>query len=167
MDGLLISDILLHGLILSIGISLIILGGTAVNPRMMLNEYPPEIQARVPPITTAEKRGQILVMVCFLGFMLLVLIYSNAQVVARSGEASFVPLFVNTYLVFEIFNLFDLIVLDYWVLLVLKPKFLFIEGVESLEEYQPFTHHLKGFYKGLLIGLVLSLIIAAICTLLL
>ncbi len=167
MNGLLISDILLHGLILSIGISVIILGGTALNPRIVLNDYPPEIQALVPPITQAEKRGQALMTICVLGFLLLVAIYSNVQVVTRSGEALFLPLLVNSYLVFEIFNLFDLIVLDYFILLVLRPKFLFIEGVDSLAQYQPFAFHLKGFFKGLGIGFVLSLVIAAVCTILL
>jgi hypothetical protein len=79
---------------------------------------------------------------------------------ARTGQAAFLPLFLGTYLVFEIVNLFDLLVIDYLVLLVLKPKSLFIPGALALVQEQGYGFHFKGFLKGSVLGVVLSAAIA-------
>src|SRR5262245_46492891 len=109
MNGLLFSQIIIDGLILSIGLSMIILGGMTLNPRLMAQDYPPEVKAQIPALNASEKKQQAVMGILFWVFALGLLGYSNAQLVARSGENAFVPLFVNTYLVFEIANLFDLV----------------------------------------------------------
>jgi len=162
MDGLSIGQIIIHGLILSIGGSIIILGGMYLNPRVMLRSYPKEIKEQLPPQTDAEKKQTIIMAVIAYSFMLGTIFYSNAQLVARTGDAQFLPVFLNTYLVFEVLNLFDLLVIDYLVTMILKPKALFIPGVEGMEQYNTFSHHFRGFLIGLVVGLVLSLIISLI-----
>lgn len=162
MNGLSVGAIILHGVILSIGLSVINLAGMYLNPRIMLQDYPKEIQAQVPPQTNAEKRQQAIMGIFFFGFALALIFYSNAQLVARAGQTEFLPIFLNTYLVFEIFNLFDLLVLDYLVMMVLKPKFLFIPGSEHMEQYNTFGFHFRGFLIGLIIGFVASGIISFI-----
>jgi hypothetical protein len=42
MNGILLGQIVAHGLILSFGLSMIILGGMTLNPRLMVQDYPPE-----------------------------------------------------------------------------------------------------------------------------
>lgn len=146
MNGLSVLHILRDGLVFSIGLNIILLGGMYLNPRIMLTDYPPQIQAQLPPMTAVEKRQQAIMGILFWGFALIVLFYSNAQLVARSGgEAAFLPLFLNTYLVFEIFNLVDLLVLDYLILMVLKPRSLFVPRAERMEQYHTFTFHFKVF----------------------
>ena len=162
MNALSLGQILAHGLILSIGGSIIILGGMYLNPRIMLRSYPKEIKAQVPPLTGAEKKQTIIMAILAYGFMLTVIFYSNAQLVARAGDAEFLPIFLNTYLVFEVLNLFDLLILDYLVTMILKPKALFIPGVEGMEQYNTFRHHFRGFLIGLGVGLVLSMVISII-----
>ena len=162
MNGVSFSLILVHGLILIFGLSFIVLGGMTLNPRLMLTDYPPEVQAHLPPMTAPEKKQQHIMGVFFFVFALGLLLYSDAQLIARSGEKSFLPLFVNTYLVFVVANLFDLMVLDYLILIVLKPKFLFVPGAEALEQYNTFTYHFKGFLKGMVYGIVLSLVVALV-----
>src|SRR5450432_2928852 len=98
MDGLSIGQIALHGFILSIGTGIIVLGGMTLNPRLMLTDYPPEIKARLAPMNASEKRQQAVLGILFFGYTLAVLFYSNAQVVARSGQAEFLPLLINTYI---------------------------------------------------------------------
>ncbi|MCA0453834.1 MAG: hypothetical protein LCI00_07670 [Chloroflexi bacterium] len=167
MNGLLLSQIIVHGLILSVGLSVIILGGMTINPRLMVQDYPPEIKAQLPPMTASEKKQQAVMGLLFWAFALGVMGYSNVQLVARSGENAFIPLFINTYLVFEIANLFDLLVLDYLIVMVLKPTFLFVPGVENLAQYNTFAFHFKGFLKGLMMyGVVIGLVVALVSTLL-
>lgn len=162
MNGLSLGQILVHGIILSIGGSMIILGGMYLNPRIMLRSYPKEIKAQVPPLTDAEKNQTIIMAILAYGFMLGVIFYSNAQVAIRAGDAEFLPIFLNTYLVFEVFNLFDLLILDYLVTMILKPKALFIPGVEGMEQYNTFRHHFRGFLIGLIIGVVLPSFVLAV-----
>lgn len=164
MNGLLVSQIVIDGLILSIGLSAIILGGMTLNPRLMAQDYPPEIKTQISPLNAAEKKQQVVMALLFWVFALGLLGYSNAQLVARSGENAFVPLFINTYLVFEIANLFDLVVMDYLIIMILKPRFLFVPGVENLAQYNTFTYHFKGFLKGLMYGAVIGLVVAAVST---
>ena len=135
---------------------MLVLGGLYLNPRLMLASYPAEVQAVQPPLTPAEKRQQLVFGILVWGYALGGLLYFNAQLTARSGLAAFLPLFLSTYLVFEIVNLFDLLVIDYWLLLVLKPKSLFIPGTLVLAQEQGFAFHLKGFLKGSVLGAVIS-----------
>lgn len=165
MNGLILTQILIDGLIISVVVNAIILGAMLLNPRIMLSDYPPEIQAHVPPMTKPEKQQQAVLGVFFIGATLVGLFYSNWQLVGRSGEVAFLPLFLNTYFVFVFCNLWDLLVLDYFVLIVLKPKALFVDGIEQYAHYNNFTYHFRGFLKGLIIGLVLSLIVSLISTL--
>jgi hypothetical protein len=164
MNGLIPTQILIDGLIISLVVSAIILGGMLINPRVMLSDYPPEIQAHVPPMTASDKKQQAVLGVFFIGFTLIGLFYSNWRLVGRSGEVAFLPLFLNTYLVFAFCNLWDLLILDYFIHIILKPKALFVEGVERYAHYNTFAFHFKGFLRGLLIGLVLSLIVSLIST---
>lgn len=163
MTDLSFSAILLHGIILSIGMGLIILGGMSLNPRIMLSDYPPNIQAQVPQMNSEDKRQQKILGVFFWGFALAVFFYSNSQLAARSGgQLSFGATFLNSYLVFQISNLFDFLVLDYLILTVLHPKFLLIPEVNTSMLAGTTRFHFIGFLKGLLIGAVFAAIIALI-----
>jgi hypothetical protein len=162
MEGLSTAYILQFGIVFSVGFALIALGALYLNPRIMLASYPKEVQARLPPLTPSEKRQQTVLGIFVWGYALVGLFYANAQFAARSGQAAFLPLFLNTYLVFEIVNLFDLLVIDYLVLLVLKPPSLFIPGTLALGQDHGFGFHFKGFLKGSVLGVVISAVIALI-----
>jgi hypothetical protein len=69
--------------------------------------------------------------------------------------------------VFAVFNLVDLLVIDYLLLLVIKPAFLFIPGTAALSQAHGFGFHFKGFLKGLAIGGVLGAVVALLAALLL
>jgi hypothetical protein len=127
----------------------------------MLASYPKEVQAQQPPLTSSEKKQQIGLGILLWGYILVGLFFSNIQL-ARSGQTAFLPLFLNTYLVYEIVNLFDLLVIDYLVLLVLKPPSLFIPGTIDLVQDQGFVFHFQGFLKGSVVGAVISAAVAFI-----
>lgn len=163
MNDLSFSTIFLHGILLSIGMGVIILGGMSLNPRIMLSDYPPQIKAQVPPMTSEDKRQQKILGIFFWGFALAIFFYSSSQLAARSGgQLSFGAAFLNSYLVFQISNLFDFLVLDYLILTVLHPKFLLIPEVNASMLAGTTRFHFIGFLKGIVIGVVLAAIIAII-----
>lgn len=73
---------------------------------------------------------------------------------------SFSGYFLLAYGIFFVANLWDLLILDYLVLLKLRPRFL--ELPDTLY-YTTFRPHLRGWARGLLFGIVSSLLAALVC----
>ncbi len=154
---------------MSIGLSIVIIGSLRFNPRLWLQDYPPEIKALVEPITPTEKRQQRMVSVLFLAVPIAVLFFSIMRLHAENnGNPSFLTLFLNIYGVLMIFNLFDLLILDYLLLTIIKPRFAIIPGSEGVDEQSLhlYRFHFVGFLKGCIILAVVSVVVASLVTLL-
>ncbi len=78
----------------------------------------------------------------------------------HQGNLSFLAAFLNAYAIFTFFNLFDLLVLDYLVMIGLQPDFVVLPGTEGMASYHDYFFPFIGFLKGLGIGLIPSLLIA-------
>ena len=157
-----LSSLLTDALITSVVFTLSIGAILWYNPRLMLHDFPKDIQALVPPKTATEKRlSQILfvpVMVLFIGLPL----YQVLALKASSGGV--LPLwtaFVYAYGIFFLVNLWDLVVMD-WIGMRLfvnpqKPPF---PGSEGAAGWRDDAFHFRGFLKGCVIGLVMMLPVA-------
>jgi hypothetical protein len=77
--------VLIDGAILSIGLSIVLIGTLYFNPRLFLHDYPKEIQAKVPPLTLCEKRDRWIVFVLFIGVTVGALAYSMTGLRAAYG----------------------------------------------------------------------------------
>lgn len=74
---------------------------------------------------------------------------------------TFVGTFIHMYIFFLVINIYDLIVID-WLLFCQKKKFR-IAGTEHLDkEYRDYFYHFKVFLRGIVFGLVISFVVAAI-----
>jgi hypothetical protein len=62
------------------------------------------------------------------------------------------------YAIFVLVNLYDLIVLDY--ILVVRHRPSFITGLPDTPYYTTMKPHVQGFVRGLVVGIVLSLVSA-------
>lgn len=71
---------------------------------------------------------------------------------------SFLGMWAVAYAIFFLVNLYDLIVLDY--ILVVRHRPSFISGLPDTPYYTTMTPHVQGFARGLIIGVVISLISA-------
>jgi len=71
---------------------------------------------------------------------------------------SFLEMWAMAYAVFFLANLYDLVVLDY--ILVVRHRPGFISGLPDTPYYTTMKPHVQGFARGLVIGIVLSLISA-------
>ena len=149
-----INKILLDGALLSILASISILGILRFNPRLFLQDYPDEIQATVPPKTDGEKRQSLITGIPFLLILLAVPFISTLILKHESGDTiPFITLFINAFGVAFLFNLVDLLLLDWLLFCYITPMFLVIPGTEGMGEYKDYGFHFRAF----LIGTALSI----------
>ena len=159
------SAILLEGATLSVALTLVILGSLAFNPRLWRQDAPPRARALSAPLTDAERRERSVVASFVVLVIIGVSVWSASRLLTRQGPAvSYATAFGHFAGVFLLFNLFDLIVLDWFVLLVLRPRFLTrfsVPGLSYEETVGTFGYHLMGFVKGLGFVVVMSALAAS------
>ena len=129
------------------------------NPIKTIYNYPPKIQERVKSIQKYEDKIptnknkiviKLLASIIFLIIICIVLRYIN-------GYTTFLDSFKYGFLLWTIVNLWDVIVLD--IIWFCHDEQFVIEGTEDMvDEYHNYLFHIKGFF----IGEGLALIICAI-----
>ena len=161
--SLIISHALLYGVILSGVLFTLILGLVRINPEIMLKDYPPDIQAKYGSMSERSKRQRIpvaiLVLVVMIGIVTLSFkgLGTNAQ-----GDLSFFTAFIHLFVMFSVFNLLDWLILDWLIVVTIRPSFIILPGTEGLAGYEDCGFHFRGFLIGTVITLVASLLVAAI-----
>jgi hypothetical protein len=153
------------GAVLSLAVGAVILGSLAYNPRLWINDAPARVRQLAAPLTPAERRDRMIVGIVFLLTVIGLTMWSAARLAARHGEPlPFMTALAHFLGVFFIFNLFDLVVIDWLVVLVLRPAFLRRLSVPELayeETVGGYAYHFRAFLKGMGVIVVLSLIAAA------
>lgn len=162
-----LNRMLMDGTLLSLGLGVLVLGSLYYNPRLWLQDYPAPIRAKAPPQTLTEKRQQRLLMIPLLLLMFGLPLYSTYQLrLENGGSISFITAYLNTFVVTNIFNLFDAVVLDLLILTFMKPKFAVIPGAEGMEYlYHDWNMHLRNYLKGIVFCAVFSLPITVVAML--
>jgi len=134
-----------------------------IGPRMLLQDYPREIQNVVPPKTQKEKSQGIFfaipIILVMIGYPIVVSWYY------RPAEPHFVYYFVVTWGMMLVFNVFDLLVLDWIMFCWITPKFMVIKGTEGHAGYKNYFFHFIGFLKGIVITGIIGLIAAGVMSL--
>ncbi len=157
-----LSKMLLDGLILSTLASAFIVITLRLNPRIWLQDYPEDIQARVPPKTEQEKRFSLILGIPFLLLLVAGPLISTLALEARHPEsATFFPLAVNAFGVAFVFNVVDWLILDWLMFCTLTPRFIVIPGTEGADGYKDYSYHFRGFLIGTVFSAVVGLIIGA------
>src|SRR5262245_49599674 len=105
---------LAYGVVLSGIFCPLLLGLLWSNPEILLNDYPPDIKAKHGPMSARSKR-QRLPVAAFLGAIgLAVVAASSVDVRANfDGDIPFLTAFVHLFVMFSVFNLADLLLLDW------------------------------------------------------
>ena len=152
--------IIIYGISCSLILSIVIFVMLWRNPRLLLQEYPPEVQQRVPPKTRAEKRESacwaILIFVLMLAFPL------GAAFSAKVAHHNFLEVFFSALGVLVLFNLVDLLIMDWLIVCTITPSFLVIPGTEGMAAYKNYAMHFRGFLLGTGISVLLSLLLATL-----
>ncbi len=158
-----IIGVLRDGLILSALVSLFVLISLRINPRLFLQDYPKDIQGAVPPKTPRGRLLSTIISIPFLVALLAVPLLSTWVLKLHTGgQVSFAALFLNAFGVAFVFNLVDLLLIDWLLTCTLTPKFVVIPGTEGMAGYKDYAFHVRGFLIGTLVSAAIGLIIAAL-----
>jgi hypothetical protein len=158
-----IYKIILDGLFLSGIASIFILVTFRLYPRLWRQDYPPDIQDLVPPKTFKEKQISLIVGIPFLILLFTFPLISTWMVkTQQTGESSFTLLAVHAFGVAFVFNLVDLLVLDWLIFCLITPKFIVLPGSEGAKGYKDYWFHFRGFLIGTVFSAILGVVIGAI-----
>ncbi|HWE53325.1 MAG TPA: hypothetical protein VG273_26265 [Bryobacteraceae bacterium] len=114
------------------------------NPRLFLQHFYREIREVVPPKSKKERRISVI-----LGLLMGVPFISGLLWrTATLGVHSFWQFFAYVFGVLFIFNLVDLIILDWLIVCWFKPRWVVLPGTEHIVVRNPYLHHFKGFLAG-------------------
>jgi len=152
--------IIIYGIPCSFILSIVILAMLLYNPRLLLQDYPKDVQQKVPPKTPAEKRASAawatVIFLVMLAFPL------AAALSAKATQYNFLAVFLSAFGVAFLFNLVDLLIMDWLIVCTITPKFLVIPGTEGMAGYKNYAMHFKGFLIGAGVSVVLSLLLATL-----
>lgn len=158
-----ISHALTYGVILSGVLFTLTLGLVWINPEIMLNDYPPDIQAKYGPMSDRSKRQRIPVAIFFVVVLVGIVVQSFMGVDTYVGDdIPFLAAFVHLFVMFSIFNLLDWLILDWLIVVTIRPRFMILPGTEGLPGYADYGFHFRGFLIGSAITFFTSLLIAGV-----
>jgi hypothetical protein len=153
---------LAYGAAMSGIISVLLIGALWLNPEIMLNSYPPDIRKKYGPMNQRTKPQRLLVAL-LLGAVGLGIVATSFREVRTNaaGNIPFLNAFVHLFVMFSVFNVVDLLLLD-WPLVAIVPSFFVLRGTEGMPGYKDYGFHFRGFLIGIVIVLVISGLVAGI-----
>lgn len=132
-------------------------------PINTLYNYPPKVQERVKSLEEYKDKiptqknkvvAKIFALILFLVIIVFVLRYIN-------GYTTFIESFGYGFLLWTVVNLYDAIVLD--IIWFCHDKHFVFKGTEDMvKEYHDYWFHIKGFFVGELLALIICTISGAI-----
>jgi hypothetical protein len=160
---ILLGHSLWFGLILSLVLGILIWGSIYINPEIWLNDYPPDIRAKYGPASEKAKKQKKILVAIFFPTFLAVLFVSMFQIPGVTGNRlAFLPVFLNLFVILMVLNLIDLLIFDWLIGIVIRPRFMILPGTEGMAGYQDYGFHLRGFLIGIPGFGILSLVLAGI-----
>lgn len=158
-----INKIIIDGVVLSLLASLFIVITMRLNPRIWLQDYPKDIQDKVPSKTQKEKKLSLMLGIPFLILLVAVPFVSSLTLnLENNGNISLFLLFLNAFGVASIFNLVDLLLIDWVMFCTITPRFVVIPGTEGMAGYKDYFYHFRSFLIGMATSAATGLIIASI-----
>lgn len=153
---------LMYGGVLSVVLCVLLLGVLWINPEILLNDYPPDVRKKHGPMSERSRRQKAPVAIVIGAVALGIVIASLSSVRENGGgKIPFLTAFVHLFVMFSVFNLVDLLLLD-WPLVAITPRFFVLPGTEGSAGYKDYWFHFRGFLIGVVLILVASVAIASV-----
>lgn len=133
-----------------------------INAEMILNDYPPDIRAKYGTMSEATRKQANLMTLPLLATLGLIVALGLGQLREISGALTFVETLVVSTVIFQMWNLLDLILLDWFLLMTLKPKFMILPGTEGMAGYRDYMFHFRKFLNGIVFTFILALAVTVI-----
>ena len=141
-------------------VAMLIIG--RINAEMILNDYPPDIRAKYGAMSEATRKQANLMTLPLLATLGLVVALGLGQLREISGALTFIETLIVSTVIFQMWNLLDLVLLDWFLLMTLKPKFMILSGTEGMAGYRDYGFHFKKFLNGIVFTFILALVVTVI-----
>jgi len=171
LDGALIgtvSELLVHalwsGLALSLYLGSAFIALSFLNPEMWLGDYPPDIREAWGPMSPAARRQKWLLGVPVLAIALGMIVLATAQI-RGVPPPSFGEVWLHTFVMLSVFNLVDLLVIDWLLFVRVRPAFVVLPGTEGMAGYDDYGFHARAFLVGTAGIAIFSMIVAGVAVL--
>jgi hypothetical protein len=152
-----------YGLLLSIWMSGIIFASLYLCPKIWLGDAPPDIQQAVGPMSPRDQQIKRWLGLVTMGGVVALLVHSIVRLTAQAnGHANFFDVALSSFLIIQVFNVVDLVLIDWLVVVTLRPSFVLLPGTEHLAGYRDYGFHFRAFLKGVAGSFLASLGIAAV-----
>lgn len=162
------SDILVHavwwGLGLSAYLSVAFVGLCVVDAEMWLGDYPPDIRKAWGPMSPEARRRRWLLGLPVLAIALGLVALATLDLGGRPPP-SFLDLWVHTFALLTVFNVIDLVLIDWLLFVKIRPSFVVLPGTEGLAGYDDYGFHFRAFLQGTLGIAVFAIVVASLATL--
>lgn len=168
MSGEVLVNALVFGVILSAVMSVVVLGSLRLDARMWAPSYPEDIQKRFGQMSPQARRKRVaLVVLVYATLVALLWLAIRGLPELPGGSWTFVQIYVTAWIVLMTLNLVDWLVLDWFVLMTLKPRWIILPGTDaSMAGYHDYDRHFRGFLKGLVGITIFSAVVAGVALLL-
>ncbi|KMP29559.1 hypothetical protein [Bacillus wiedmannii] len=151
------------GVIMSIVLSVMILGSLYYNPRLSLTEYPKDIQKVVFPKSIYEKKQTIYFNIAYNAILFGTPVVST-YMLHKYEKLLYIDAYLHTFGILMIFNLVDLFIIDWLIFCWITPRFVVIPSTEGMKGYKDYKFHLRGAIVGTQFLAIVSLFLAGIAT---
>ena len=159
---LLFYDALIYGLVLSLSLTILTVISGAIALDMFVGDYPPDIQQRYGPMSPRAARLRPYVAALLFTAVLVVPILGLFTLQADIEYVPFLPALAFSGSTLLVFNIFDLIILDWLFFCTIQPRSMVLPGTEGMAGYRDYRFHFIGFLKGLGFSAVGGLLIAGL-----
>lgn len=147
LAGLSPRRLLVDGAVLCLSFSAFVFGTAYLNPWLWLEDYPPEIQALVPNPPEVSLWQALPLALFFFGFILFLLVRSATALLREGAKPhGFLLAAVHTFLLLQIVNAWDVLIIDWLIFVTIQPAFMILPGTEGSPAYQDYWFHLGASY---------------------
>jgi len=143
-----ISHIIVWGAWLTLGSFIILMGSWLIDPKVWGADLGVEEQYQ-------NRTGGILTVVLLFAVQLPIMIYALLIYEAIDPDVGFLFALLISYLIYQVFNLADLVIFDWLIYMKLKPAFMYPDYLPTADHL---SKHVEDFRNGLLLAILPSLI---------
>lgn len=138
-----------NGVWMSITLTVIMIISGLIALDMWVGDYPPAIQARFGPMSPRAARIRPYFAAAFFIVALAIPLFGLFRLREQLGSVLFVEALVFGTAAMLVFNLYDLLILDWLLFCTIQPRSMILPGTEGMVAYRDYRFHFIGFLKGL------------------
>ena len=157
-------DAFIYGLALSLVLTILLAVSGAIALDMFVDNYPPDIKQKYGTMSPRSTRMRPYFAALLFLTLLAIPMMGLFALQAERNSVPFLPASAFSVSTLFVFNLFDLMILDWLLFCTIQPRMMVLPGTEGMAGYNDYRFHFIGFLKGLGFSVVGGLLIAVLWT---